>query len=74
MFGEGKNQRDRSAGADRWNGGNLVGEKSIEAASPMNAEIHSNDPANPFKKGRKGKEVATVVAAILSKSVVTPAL
>ncbi len=37
----------------------------------MNAEIHSNDPANPFKKGRKVKEVATVAAAILSKGVVT---
>ena len=46
----------------------------MKAASPMNAEIHSNDPANPFKKGRKGKEVATVVAAILSKGVVTPDL
>lgn len=37
----------------------------------MKAEIHSNDPANPFKKGRKVKEVATVAAVILSKGVVT---
>jgi len=43
----------------------------MKAASPINAEIHSNDPANPFKEGRKVMKVATVEAAILSKGVVT---
>jgi len=47
--------------------------KAMKAASPMYSYIHSNDPAIPVKEGRKGKNVATVEASILSKGVVTRA-